>query len=562
MKERVIKLLAFTKLSRKELNKLVETPKNPDMGDYALPCFSLAKKYKKSPIELAKELASKIRLDNNFERVESVGSYVNFFVNKIKFSSEVINRISKEGDRYGSNIAKGKNEKVMIEFSQPNTHKAFHVGHIRGTSLGESLCRIFEFSGDKVIRANYSGDTGMHIAKWIWGYKKYHAREKLKEDEDWFAKIYVEAVNKLGKNEKLQKEVEEINRKLDSKEDKSLNNLWKQTRKLSINSWNKIYHELNTRFDVQFFESEVEKRGKEIAKGLVDKKIAEISDEASIMNLERYGLGVWVLLRKDGTVLYSAKDLALAGKKFKDFKISKSIIVTDDSQDLHFKQLVKTLELMKFKQAKKYRHISYGSIRLPWGKMSSRTGENVLYSKFKKQLEDYAVKEIEKRYNLETIDLYDRALAITIASMKYSMLKQDPNKIIIFDPKKEIKFEGDTGPYLLYNYARALSILKKAKYKKLKKFEIKNMGDYEKRLVSELARFPEVVKRAYDNLSPNLVANYSYELSKTFSEFYHNCPVIGAKEGKEQFRLKLVDCFSQTIKNALHLLGIPIIREM
>jgi len=561
MKKEVVKLLAFTKLSKKELNELIEIPRNPKMGDYALPCFSLAKKFKKNPKEIAIEIAGKIKLNKDFEKVESVGNYINFFVNKIKFVNEVIDKISKEGEKYGSSNAESVG-KVLVEFSQPNTHKAFHVGHIRGTSLGESLCRIFEFSGDKVIRANYSGDTGMHVAAWLWGYLKHHKNEKLQEDESWFAKIYIDAVKKLQDNEKVREEIENINRKLESRKDKKLNKLWKETRKLSIKSWEKIYHELNTKFDVHFFESEVEKRAKTLSKELVKMGVAEKSEGAIIVDLEKYGLSVWVLLRKDGTVLYSAKDLALAEKKFKDYKINRSIIITDSAQDLHFMQLVKTLELVKFKQAKNYGHVSYGAIRLPWGKMSSRTGDNILYSDFKKQLEEYAVKEIEKRYNteLESTEIYDRALAVAIASMKYSMLKQDSNKNIIFDPKKSISFEGDTGPYLLYSYARALSILEKADYKKQKKFIVKEVNEYEKRLASELSRFPDVVKHSYRNLAPNLIANYSYELAKIFSEFYHNCPVIGSKE--EQFRLKLVDVFSQTIKNSLCLLGIPVIREM
>ena len=304
----------------------------------------------------------------------------------------------------------------------------------------------------------------------------------------------------------------------------------------------------------------MEKRGKDISRELVKKGIAYISDGATVVNLDEYNLGVWVLLRKDETVLYSAKDLALAEKKFKDYKINRAIYVVGAEQRLHFHQLFKTLELMKFKHAKKCEYVPVSLIRLPWGKMSSRTGENILYSDFKKELFEYAVKEIEKRYKLESTEIYDRALAIAIASIKYALLKQDVNKVIIFNPKEAISFEGDTGPYLLYSYARAQSILRKANYSRLKKFTVKEINENEKRLVSELAKFPDLVKSAYNNLAPNLIANYSYNLAKTFNEFYHNVQVIGSKE--EQFRLKLVDGFSQTLKNALFLLGIPVISEM
>jgi len=559
MEKKIVKLLSFSGLKNKALDELIEVPKDSKMGDYSFPCFSLSKKLKKNPAEIAKDFSSRIQLSKEFERVEAIGPYLNFFVNKKILAEKTIERITKEKDKYGS--GKFGKEKVMIEFSQANTHKAFHVGHVRGTSLGESLARILEFSGNKVLRANYQGDTGMHVAKWIWCYRKYHSKEELENDESWIASIYVDAVKRLGKNKKLQKEVDEINKKLEDKTDEELVKLWKKTRKLSLDSFEKIYHELNTNFDEYFFENEVEKEGKKISEKLVERKIAEISEGATIVDLKKDKLGVWVLLRSDGTVLYSAKDLALAEKKFSDFKIDKSIYVVGSAQQLHFYQLFKTLEKMKFKQAKNCEYVPVSEVRFPWGKMSSRSGDNVLYSDFKKELVSYSMKEVEKRFkDLESMEVYDRALAISIASLKYSMLKQDTNKNLIFNPEKSLSFEGDTGPYLLYSYARALSILKKAEYKKQRKFEIGEISNSEKKLIVELGKFPEIVKSASENLSPNLIANYSFQLAKTFSEFYHNCQVIGSEE--ERFRLKLVDCFSQTIKNSLHLLGIPVIPEM
>ena len=507
MKNKIVKLLSFSGLKNSELEELIEVPKDFKMGDYSFPCFSLSKTLKKNPAEIAKDFSGKIQLSKEFEKVESVGPYLNFFVDKKILAAKIIEKITKEKDKYGSR--KFEKGKVMIEFSQANTHKAFHVGHIRGTSLGESLARILEFSGNKVLRVNYQGDTGMHVAKWIWCYQKYHSKEELKKDESWIASIYVDAVKRLEKNENLQKEVNEINKKLENKTDKDLVKLWKKTRKLSLDSFEKIYHELNTKFDEYFFENEVEKEGKKISEELVKKKIAEISEGATIVDLKKDKLGVWVLLRSDGTVLYSAKDLALAEKKFSDFKIDKSIYVVANEQNLHLQQLFKTLELMKINLADKCKHISYGMVRFPWGKMSSRSGDNVLYSDFKNELVNYSMKEVEKRFkDLESTEVYDRALAISIASLKYSMLKQDTNKNLIFDPKKSLSFEGDTGPYLLYSYARALSILKKAEYNQRRKFEIGKISDSEKKLIVELGNFPEIVKSASKTLSPNLIANF------------------------------------------------------
>ncbi len=508
---------------------------------------------KKSPVQIASEIAGKIK-SKEFEKIEAKGPYINFFVNRNNLAEETLKEIITKREKYGKGNEKSK---VMIEFSQPNTHKAFHVGHIRGTSLGESLARINEFMGNKVIRANYSGDTGMHIAKWIWCYQKYHKNEKLQEDESWIAGIYVDAVKRLAENETLQEEVDEINRKIESKDDKKINELWKKTRELSIKSWGKIYKELGTRFDVHYFESEVEMPGKKIAQDLVKKGIAVISEEATIMDLKEYNLGVWVLLRKDGTVLYSAKDLALAERKAKEYKVNRNIILSADEQNLHFRQLIKTLELMKTKE--KFIHVNYGMVRLPSGKMSSRTGDNILYSDFINELKEYAKSEIVKREKISGKELEERALAISIAAIKYSMLKQSSNNVIVFDKEEALNFEGNTGPYLLYSYARAKSILEKAEYKQ-KRGKIEKIEDNEKKLINEMSKFKEIVENAYKELSPNVLANYAYQLSQSFNEFYHSNKVIGSEE--EQFRLSLVDCFSQVLKNALFLLGIKVIEKM
>ncbi len=463
MKEQIAKILAkHTKLKESEILTLIEIPPSSDLGDFAFPCFILAREMKKNPVEIAKELSLKIK-SSEFEKIEAKGPYINFFLSRNKIAHETLKKILKEKDKYGSS-SKGK-EKIMIEFSQANTHKAFHIGHVRGTALGESIARISEFMGNKVMRANYQGDTGMHVAKWIWCYKKHHSKDKPRKDEFWIASIYVDAVKRLAENPELQEEVDEINRKLESREDKKLNDIWKKTRLLSLNSFENIYKELNTKFNKYFFESEFEERGKEISQDLVKKRIAEISEGATIVDLQKYNLGVWVLLRKDGTVLYSAKDLALAEEKEKKFKITKSIYVVGAAQRHHFTQLFKTLEL-EGKDKSSLFYVPVTEVRLPTGKMSSRTGENILYSSFKDELIDYAKQEIKKREKVSPAELEKRALAISIASLKYAMLKQDTNKAIIFSKEEALSFEGNTGPYLLYSYARAKSILRKAKYKK------------------------------------------------------------------------------------------------
>jgi arginyl-tRNA synthetase len=567
-KKEIIKLLSKQiNLKPSEIENLIEIPPNPEMGDYAFPCFVLAKPKtddmwknvekdffkKKNPSEIAQHLVDKIKPTKIIELIKATGPYVNFFINKIEFAKEII----KIKNNYGKAKQSGR---IMIEFSQPNTHKAFHVGHIRGTSLGESLSRINEFLGKKVIRANYSGDTGMHIAKWIWCYLKYHSKEKPKNDEEWIASIYVDAVKKLTKNEKLQTQVNEINKKLEQKTDKKINELWKKTRILSIKSWDRIYNELGTRFDRHYFESELEASGKKISQELLKKGIAKMSEEAVIMDLEKHNLGIWVLLRKDGTVLYSSKEIALAKHKLRDQNLDEFLIISGDEQNFYFKQLFKTLELMKLSNRDKFKHLGFGMVRLPHGKMSSRTGDNILYSNFRKGVTDFAKKSIKKKWSkLKNKELEDRALKIAIGSMKYAMLSQDPNKPIIFDKEKALRFEGDTGPYLQYTYARASSIIRKCKSKK-SNIKIPELKKSEINLIKKISLFPEIVERAGKTMNPSIIANYSHELAQSFNEFYHNCKVIGCD--CEGFRIKLVDVFRTTLRNSLYLLGIEVMEEM
>jgi len=562
MKELIAeKISNITGLSKEEIFFQIEIPPSRDLGDYALPCFFLTKSLNKSPSEISLFLSQKINKEKNleylFEKVESKGPYINFFIKPDFILQQLIKKMSQKKKK-----EKPKKEKIMVEFSQANTHKAFHIGHVRGTSLGESISRIIEFCGNKVIRVNYQGDSGMHVAKWLWCYLKFHSNEPLKKSEEWIASIYVDAVKRLSENNEFQKEVEEINFKLEKRSDPFLNALWKKTRELSLKSFEKIYKDLNTHFDYYFFESKLEKLAKIISSKLLKKGIAEMSEGALIMDLKKFNLGVWVLLRKDGTVLYSAKDLALAELKFRKFNIDKSIYVVGSSQRTHFNQLFKTLELMGFNKAKNCVYLPVTEVRLPTGKMSSRTGENVLYSSFKKELIEYAKNEIKKRDPLiSKKELENRANKLAISSIKYAMLKQDINKTIVFNKEEALSFDGDSGPYILYSYARARSILRKAKFK-INRLNSKRVSfnENEKNLLILLNRFEETIDSAFNKLSPDIIANYTFSIAQNFNEFYHSNQVIGSD--KESLRLFIVYTFSLVLKKSLFLLGIDVLEKM
>lgn len=533
-------------------------PPERKMGDFAFPCFALANRLKKSPAEAAKSLSSRIGRLEGISRVEQSGPYVNFFIDTAKLADSVLKRISTSGKDYGK---KKRDERVMVEFSQANTHKAFHVGHLRGTSLGESLSRILRHSGCHVVKANYQGDTGAHVAKWLWCYMEYHAgKTPPPESQDaWIAGIYVEAVKRLEDDKSLQAEVDEVNRKLESRKDRKLHELWKKSRKWSLDSLEGIYRELGVGFDVYYFEGDMEEDARSISKRLVLEKIAQLDDSATVVDLSGDGLGVWVLLRKDGTTLYSAKDLALAERKFKEHRLDRSIYVVGMAQSLHFRQLFRTLELMQFSHAQHCRHLPFAEVRFPEGKMSSRTGENILYSELRGRVFEHARKEVEKRHpDWKAGELEQSAKDISIGAMKYSMLCQDPNKHIIFDIEKSIDFEGETGPYIQYAHARICSILRKhgkrpgpnADFSALKEED-------EKTLLVYLMQFPCIVDEVSENLRVNALANYSLRLAQAFNEFYHRHHVLVEDSSLRKARILLVSCIRQVIALCLELMAIP-----
>lgn len=545
--------------------ELLEVPPEASLGDFALPCFSFAKNLKKAPNAIAQEFAQKITAGKLIERVEIAGPYVNIFLRREAVSELVISEVLKKREVFGAKCSSG--EKVMVEYSQPNSHKAFHVGHIRNTSMGEALSRILTYAGKDVVQANYSGDTGMHVAKWIWCYQQFHKEEEPPKEfgklGKWLASIYVEAVGKLSENEELQGEVDKINLALDLREDEELMTLWKKTKQWSVDEFIQIYEDLGAHFDIWWWESEMELRGKEVSQELLNKSIAERSEGAIIINLEEYKLGVWVLLRKDGTPLYSAKDIALAEIKFQKYKIDRAVYVIGAAQSMHMKQLFKTLELMGFEQAKKCFHLSYEEVRLPEGKMSSRTGNNILYNDLRDEVFAVAREGVKIRHEDWNDEQVETAVcAIGICAMKFEMIFRDNNKPVVFDAKKVCDFEGDTGPYIQYTNARCNSILTKLD-KKIEGFDLTLLtADKEYALVKMLERFPLVIKEIATNYEPSLLARYALELAKLFSTFYHECKVVGEEENVEMARAALVMATQTVLDRSLYLLGIKAPAQM
>ncbi|MBW3010970.1 arginine--tRNA ligase, partial [Candidatus Woesearchaeota archaeon] len=549
-------------LQEAEIDKMLSVPPDQKLGDFAFPCFVLSKQEKKPPVEIAKDLAGKIKPGKNLEKVEAVGPYLNFFLNKSKLNEETLTSIEKEKDGFGK--GEKKKEKVMVEYHQPNTHKAFHIGHLRNAVLGDAIIRAMRFAGYDVVAATYMGDIGMHVAKVLWYLNKYHKGPfPDKNRGEWLGEIYVKAHREYEKHETHEKEVKELLQKYESG-DKELHDLWIKTRQWSLDDFEKIEKELGLNIDVRFYESEVDEEGKEKVLEAKNKGIVVESEGALIIDLENYNLGVFLVLKNDGTSLYSTKDIALAERKFGQHKIDKSLYVIGSEQKMYMQQLFKSLELIGFKQAKQCQHISYELVTLKEGKMSSRAGTGISYNDFKNQMLEKAGKEVRKRHkDWKSEDIEKAITQVAFAALKFTMLHQDNNKKIIFDMDKALDFEGETGPYVQYAHARACSVLRKAgsKPKTDVKFELLGQ-EIEKKVILLLDKFPEVIQQVAQSYRPMLLTRYSIDLAQAFNEFYHSCQILKEEEDLKDARLLLVDCAKQVLKNVLSTLGIEAPEQM
>jgi arginyl-tRNA synthetase len=517
--------------------------------------------------EIAAGIADLIGTPAGFSKVEAVKGYLNLTFNPAEYTQRVVDTVLQEGTNYGN--GKRRNEQVMIEFSQPNTHKAFHVGHLRSAILGDALCNLMEAAGYDVVRANYPGDMGMHVIKWLWNYAKYHHGEKPDTDiTKWMGSLYSEATKRLEENPELDSEVRELYKKWDNR-DPEVVALWKETRQWSLDGFNEMYAKLGIRFDRYYFNSMFEDAGREIVDELVQKGIADDErgsggpvivklDEKLGLKTEKYH--VFVVMRSDGTALYATEDLALARQKFLDYpELSCSYYVVDVRQSLHFLQVFKTLELAGYDWAKKCQHVPYEIVSLPGNVvMSSREGSIVLLEELIREATDRALQVVrEKNPELSEERKLEIARAVGIGAMKYPMLSRESTKIVTFDWESALDFNGQAAPYIQYAYVRANSILRKSN----SDLPGSLLPDYalsepEVALIDLIGRLPNEVQKAAADLRPLVISTLAYDLARAFNDFYGQCPVLQAEEKVKNSRLRLVAAAKQAIANSLALLGI------
>jgi len=521
---------------------------------------------KKRAEEIADLVKGELELPKEFEKAEAIKGYLNLYLDPGIYARNIIKMIFDDAKCFGMGLSE---KTIMVEYSQPNTHKAFHVGHLRNMVLGSSVCHILEHAGNKVIRTNYIGDIGLHVIKWLWNYLNYHQGQAPPAEGKtrWMGEIYVEAIRRLEENPDLEIQVRELFKRWDDR-DPEIISLWQETRKWSLDAFTEVYKILDIHFDKIYFESEVEDSGKEIVQELIDKGIAkdERPEGAVVVDLDAT-LGtenqyrVAVILRSDGTSLYSTKDLSLAINKFKEYNPDQSVYVIDVRQSLYLKQIFKILELLGYQWATKCFHLAYEIVNLPGNvTIASRDGTVVLLEDLIAEAEKRALAVVEiKNPELDSDVKSVVARKIALGALKYSLLSRDNTKVITFDWNTAMDVNGQAAPYIQYAYVRANSILKKVHFSIPPEEELGyTLSEAEIELINMFSKFPQEVERAAKDMRPLLIANYAYELAKTFSNFYNTCPVLTAETDIRNFRLRLVASARQVIANSLGLLGIDV----
>jgi len=542
----------------------INYPPRLDMGDLSLVLFKLGKKINKNPNELSQELISnfnKLKAKNKFLlSVFTSGSYLNFRLDKEKISQEVLRKILKEKENYGKEKIR-KSEKVMLEFSNVNTHKEYHIGHLRNVFYGDSLTRILKFQGKNALPVSYINDFGIHVAKTIWAFLEFHKDDVLSENKgEFLARVYEEASRRSKDNKIAEGIIKGIMKKIESREGEEYD-LWKETREWSLDHFKKIYQELNINFIKTYYESDFIQEGFKLVNQLLEQKIFKKSEGAVIADLEKYNLGVLVILRSDGTATYPVADIPLAQAKFKDYKLKESIYIVDKAQSLYFKQLFKILELLGYKEKK--RHLAYDLVKLPSGKMSSRLGNTVTYEEFKDKLISKAFKETKKRHqDWDEEKIKKVSWEISKGAMKFEMLKVGSNQVITFDIDKALSFSGFTSAYLQYTFARFNSILSKEKFSEKKEFLKYLKHEKEYQIILKLGKYPEIVNKTALNYNPSELAKYLFELAQLSNDFYHSLTILKAENNFKEARLALIQSINHVLKNALDLLGISVLEEM
>jgi hypothetical protein len=543
-----------------EIYKLIEIPPQDNMGDYSFPCFSLARTMRKNPAIIAEELASSLDL-KAFEKIENLNAYVNFYVDRKMFEEETLNEIIEKKEKYASSdIGKGKN--IVVEFSSVNIAKPFHIGHIRSTVIGDALRNIHKFLGYNTIASNYIGDYGTQFGTMIKAYKLWGDDDKLRKSPiKELLNLYVRYNTEAENDEKMKEDARLEFKNLEDGQEEAVR-LWSWFKEISFKEFDRVYKMLDIDFDNYNGEAYHSEFIPKVIEELKEKDLLVESDGALIVDLSEFDLPPSIVIKSNGSSAYITRDIATAINRKKVYDFDKNLYVVATQQNLHFDQLFAILKLMGYDFYKDCKHVSFGMVSLKDQTLSTRKGQVVF-------LEDVLNKAIEKTKEVmesrhtEIEDIEETAKIVGIGAVKFQELYNNRIKDYVFDWDEVLNFDGETGPYLQYTYARAKSVLRKAGFEKAEKMNFtKITSDEEFALVKSLANFKDMVIKACEKYEPSLITRHLTEIAKNFNKFYNTCQVnVEDKEVKEE-RLALTYASSLVIKIGLGLLGIKTVEKM
>ena len=561
MKNQIVNLLSqnIDVLSNEEISQLIETPPKPEMGDFAFPCFRLAKSYHKAPPMIAQDLKDAIGNQAFLSEIKVIGGYLNFYVDKAQYAHQIIDKYNSM-DNYGHS-EQGEGKTICIDYSSPNVAKNFHVGHLRTTIIGNSLYKIFTKLGYKVVRINHLGDWGTQFGKLIVAYKKWGSREAVEEKGiQELMDIYVKFHEEAEKDDSLNDEARAWFLKMEQGDEEALE-IWQWFRDISLKEFMRVYDILGMEFDSFAGESFYRDKTANVVKRLTDDGLLKESQGAMIVPLDEYDMPPCIVSKKDGSSIYATRDLAAILYRKETYNFERCLYVTGLEQKLHFAQVFKVIELMGNDYAKNLIHIPYGLVSLKSGKISSRKG-NVIFA------EDLLRESINKTTSIideKNPDIPDKeevAKQVGIGAIIFNDLYNQRIKDVIFDWEKLLNFDGETGPYVQYTYARASSVLRKIG-------EVPDTIDYNLLtdeasigLLKEIERYPQIIKDAADRYEPSVIARYSIDLAHAFNKFYHECQINVEDETTKYTRTNVVKIVRYIIKDALSLLGIQCPEQM
>ena len=541
-------------LTLEEIVELIEIPPNSDMGDYAFPCFKLAKVFRKAPNMIASDLAENIAAEGAISKVEPAGGYVNFFVNKSQLAKTVINDVLTKGKKYGHSDL-GKDKTVVIDFSSPNIAKPFHIGHIRTTVIGNALYKIYDSQGYETVRVNHLGDYGTQFGKLIVAFKLWGSKEAVEANPiPELLKLYIQFHDEAEKHPEMEDEARAWFTKLENG-DKEAKELWQWFRDESLKEFARVYDLLDIEFDSYNGESFYSDKMDRVIDIIKDKELLEESQGTNIVDLEAYNMPPALITKNDGSTLYMTRDLAAALYRKENYNFEKCIYVVGSQQSLHFQQLFKVLELVGFEWAKDMIHVPFGMVAIEEGTMSTRKGRVVFLEDVLRQaIEKTKETMLEKNPNAQNVE--EIAKQVGVGAVVFQELSNSRIKDYTFSWERTLSFEGETGPYVQYTHARCCSVLRKANEEVSTDIDYNLISDADSAEVLKLiASFNKQILVALRKNEPHIVTRFVLDLAQAFNKFYHENPILVEDAELRKARIALVAATRQTIENALALLG-------